>query len=69
MIRGFVNEAMDEQVRAWLHNDPELLARVNVEAVSDELLEEGVLPHSVNTNERYDLVRDTVEKHDAEADQ
>lgn len=36
--------------------------------VVDSLLQNEVSPSEVNTNERYDLVRDTVEMFDAVAD-
>lgn len=65
----FLRAEMDREVRAWLHDDAELIANIDVDAVSDSLLQNEVKPEEVNTSARYDLVQETVEMFDSKADE
>lgn len=60
---------MTYEIEQWLHNDPEFLEHVDTVGVAIDLLAEGLKPADVNTSRHYDLVRDTVERHDAKADE
>jgi hypothetical protein len=60
---------LEREVRKWLHDDPELIARIDVPAVVDALVDAGVTPEQVNTNELYDFMTETVEQFDSKADE